>query len=383
MKFSSMTVSAVAFASVLASGLMSASAFAPVSSLGLAKTSAAVGASSVHGASCGCGACAGNGFHPVNCACPNCARSTSLRMSDTAEATEAEVPAEVEAMDGIASDEEAHNAERPARASIAKKHKGSGRPGTPLADLEIGASVEGTVKAVQSYGAFLDIGAQTDALLHVSRISDDFVSNVEDVVKAGDKITVRIVSIDADKGQVAVTARSEEAEKAASEKRGGGGRRRDRPQRSGGDRAAQKQTLTGLADAGYDSDKFVEGEVASVLDFGAFVRFDVSQLAESVEGELDGLVHISALQAGRTNSVADVVSVGDKVQIRVKNLDVEGGKVALSMISKEDEPKPRERRQRQSNQRWSPDEMGASDWADTMKDFEQPAYANTPILIQK
>ena len=305
-------------------------------------------------------------------------------MSDVAEAeTETEVPAEVEAMDGIASDEEAHNAERPARASIAKKHKG-GKSGTPLSELEIGSSVEGTVKAVQPYGAFLDIGAQSDALLHVSRISDDFVSNVEDVVKTGDKITVRIVSVDSDKNQIAVTARSEEAEKAASESRGGGGgRRRERPRRSGGDREAQRKTLAALSEAGYDSDKFVEGEVASVLDFGAFVRFDTSQLADGLEGELDGLVHISALQAGRTSSVGDVVSVGDKVQIRVKNLDVDGGKVALSMISKEDEPKPRERKPRAQNQRWSPDEMGASDWADTMKDLEQPGFTNTPILIQK
>ena len=306
-------------------------------------------------------------------------------MSDATAEADTEVPAEVEAMDGIASDEEAHNAERPARSSISKNKKGGAKSGTPLADLEIGSSVEGTVKAVQSYGAFLDIGAQTDALLHVSRISDDFVSNVEDVVKAGDKITVRIVSVDADKGQIAVTARSEEAEKAASDRSaGGGGRRRNRPQRSGGDREAQKKTLAALSDAGYDSDKFVEGSVASILDFGAFVRFDTSQLAEGVEGELDGLVHISALQAGRTNAVTDVVSVGDSVQVRVKNLDVDGGKIALSMISKEDEPKPRERNDRAPrNQRWSPDQMGASDWADTMKDLEQPAFKNGPVLIER
>ena len=53
------------------------------------------------------------------------------------------------------------------------------------------------------------------------------MSNIEDVIKNGDKVTVRIVSVDADKGQIAVTARSEEAEKAAAD-RGGGGRRRER-----------------------------------------------------------------------------------------------------------------------------------------------------------
>lgn len=357
MKFASLTV-----VTALAVPLM-ASAFAPTAPFGLCHTSVPVKtvAKSPCGAFCGCPACA----------------TTSLRMSEAP----AEVPAEVSAMDGIADGEEAHNTERPARASIAKKSK-SNRPGTPLADLEIGSSVEGTVKAVQSYGAFLDIGAQTDALLHVSRISDDFVSNIEDVIKNGDKVTVRIVSVDSDKGQIAVTARSEEAEKAAAD-RGGGGRRRERPRRSGGDRQAQMATMNSLAAAEYDSDKFIEGEVASVLDFGAFVRFDTSQLVESVEGELDGLVHISALQKGRTNSVGDVVKVGDKVQIRVKNLDTQGGKVALSMISKEDEPAPRKKGGGNRNQRWSPDEMGAADWADSMKTFEQPAFTNSPVIMQR
>mmetsp|Transcript_28338 Transcript_28338/g.61700 ORF Transcript_28338/g.61700 Transcript_28338/m.61700 type:complete len:378 (+) Transcript_28338:112-1245(+) len=376
-----MKFTATAVAAILAAPL-AVSAFAPLQSTGL-RNSSPIAAPRV-------GTVRAARQHSSTCACSSCAAGYSviLRMADVAEAeteTDADVPAEVEAMDGIASSEEAHNAERPARASIAKKHKGGERSGKPLSELEIGSSVEATVKAVQSYGAFLDIGAQTDALLHVSRMSDDFVSNVEDIVKAGDTITVRIVSVDADKGQVAVTARSEEAEKAAEDRRaGGGGRRRDRPRRSGGDREAQKKTLVALSDKGYDSDKFVEGQVASVLDFGAFVRFDTSQLGEGLEGELDGLVHISALQATRTDSVSDVVSVGDTVQIRVKNLDVDGGKVALSMISKEDEPKPRERRPRgQQNQRWSPDEMGASDWADTMKDLEQPGFTNSPVLIER
>lgn len=144
------------------------------------------------------------------------------------------------------------------------------------------------------------------------------------------------------------------------------------------------KTLKALADAGVDDEKFIEGEVASVLDFGAFVRFDVSQLAAAVEGELDGLVHISALQVGRTNAVSDVVSSGDKVQIRVKNLDTEGGKIALSMISKADEPAPRKKGgRRQPEARWSPDEMGAADWADTMKDLEQPSFTNGPVLIER
>eukprot|EP00565_Helicotheca_tamesis_P001870 CAMPEP_0185723520 /NCGR_PEP_ID=MMETSP1171-20130828/339_1 /TAXON_ID=374046 /ORGANISM="Helicotheca tamensis, Strain CCMP826" /LENGTH=374 /DNA_ID=CAMNT_0028391237 /DNA_START=121 /DNA_END=1245 /DNA_ORIENTATION=- len=320
--------------------------------------------------------------HPAGCLCPTCS-STSLFMADE---EAAEVPPEVEAMDGVASEEEAHNADRPARGSGIHKHKKGGKSGTPLAELEVGSSVEAKVKTTTSYGAFLDIGAETDALLHVSRLSDDFVANVEDVVKAGDTVTVRIVSVNTEKGQVAVTMRSEEAEaKGANAAQGGGegGRRRQRPRRSDGDREAQRVALNSLAESGYSDETFVEGEVVSTLDFGAFVRFDTAGLKEGLEGELDGLVHISALQAGRTSSVSDVVSVGDKVQVRVKGVDAKGGKVSLSMISKEDEPKPREQRpKRQGRQRWTDEEMGAKDWKESLEKFQadQPTFTNSFVI---
>lgn len=387
---------------------LAASAFAP-SKATFAVTKAGVRSTSVassRGCAPGCPnpCCVPAALHSGSCPCSGCAGGVSLRMSEVAEepvaeeataeepvaeaaAPAAEVPAEVEALDGVADGEEAHNADRPARGSGIAKHKrgpGGNKPGTPLADLEIGASLTGTVKAIQSYGAFLDVGAQTDALCHVSRLSDDFVSNVEDVVKVGDEVTVRVVSVDVDKGQIAVTMRSAEAEEKAASG-GGGGRRKDRPRRSGGDRQAQQKTLRALADAGFDDEKFVEGDVVSTLDFGAFVRFDASQLAEGVEGEVDGLVHISALAVGRTEDVGAVVSVGDKVQIRVRNVDAEGGKVGLSMISKADEPKPRERRQggRGAGPRWSPDEMGAKDWKESLEKFEQPAFANSPFIVDR
>lgn len=307
----------------------------------------------------------------------------------------ADVPAEVEAMDGVESEEEAHNADRPARDSGIKKHKKGKNSGTPISELEVGSFVDGTVKSITSYGAFVDIGASTDALLHVSRLSDSFVSNVEDVVKQGDSVNVRIVSVDSEKGQVAISMLTEEAEKAAMEarnNRGSGGKRKDRPQRSQGDRGAQVQTLNALAEAGFDNNKFVEGQVVSALAFGAFVRFSVNELAEGVEGELDGLVHISALTAGRVNSVEEVVSVGDKVQVRVRNIDTEGSKVSLSMITVEEEQASRPPRRddgnkprRRGRQMFSEDEMGAADWKDSLETYqkEAPTFANMPIIVDK
>lgn len=330
---------------------------------------------------------------PAGCSCGKCNSSTVLSMSESATEEEApateEIPSEVVALDGIASEEEAHNTDRPARGSGIHKHKKGGEKGKGLSELEVGSTVEGTVKTITSYGAFVDIGAATDALLHVSRLSEEFVSNVEDVVKAGDSITVRIAEVNAEKGQVALSMLSEEAEKKVQEARSGGGRRKSRPQRSGGDRSAQLATIAKLDSEGLDTAKFVEGEVVSTLDFGAFVRFDASQLTDAVTGELDGLVHISALSEGRTENVNSVVSVGDKVNIRVRQLDVEGGKVSLSMITPEQEEASRPTRDRKPRRRgrqmFSEDEMGAKDWKESLQKFQEDneGFTNTALIVDK
>lgn len=316
----------------------------------------------------------------AGCRCVGCGSSTAIRMSD-------EVPPEVEAMDGIESEEEKHNVERPARASGTAKHsKKEGKK--PISELEVGASISAKVKTTTSYGAFLDIDCETDALLHISRMADDFVANVEDVVKAGDEVTVRVVSVDTEKGQVAVTMQSEEKEAAnAAATAAKRNKRKDRPQRSGADLEAQRATLTKLSEGGFDDAKFIEGEVVSAVDFGAFVRFDTSQLGS--EGEVDGLVHISSLTEGRANSVSEFVSVGDKVKVRVRSVDVDGGRVSLSMISKEAEEKSAPQKKegggpkRNGRTMFAPGEMGAADWAESMESLEQPSFSNRPLVIDR
>jgi len=320
-------------------------------------------------------------------------------MSETA--VEEEVPSEVVALDGVASEEEAHNVDRPARGSGLHKHSKDDdkKKRTALSDLEIGSTVDAKVKTITAYGAFLDIGAKSDALIHVSRLSDDFVANVEDVLKQGDEIKVRIVSVDTDKNQIAVTMRSEETEaKAADQSSARPTRRRERPQRSGADQSSQAASINALAEKGFDDSKFVDGEVVSTLDFGAFVRFDSAQLGEGLEGEVDGLVHISALAEGRTGSVSDVVSVGDKIQVRIRSVDPEGGRISLSMISKESEeasrPAPRQERKAGGGgggggQRnpiagsWK--DLGAADWKETMDEFvkDQPSFTNTAVVVDR
>mmetsp|Transcript_40839 Transcript_40839/g.95818 ORF Transcript_40839/g.95818 Transcript_40839/m.95818 type:complete len:309 (-) Transcript_40839:66-992(-) len=307
-------------------------------------------------------------------------------MSDASESEPVEdepVPEVVASMDGIGGAEEAHNAERPQRASGTAKHKDR-KKGKPISELEVGQEVTGKVKTITSYGAFVNIGYASDALLHISRMSDDFVSDVNEVVKEGQEVTVRIFSVDKEKNQVSITMRSAEKEAEAVESRNS--KRKSRPQRSGGDRAAQSAAMAAMASADYDDDKFVEGEVVSMLDFGAFVRVDTAQVADGLSGEIDGLVHISALTKERVDSVASIVSIGDKVQVRVKSVDGDAGKVSLSMISKADEPPPRKRREggnkADGKREWRGPEgdMGEADWKNIVENMEQPAFSNSFVL---
>ena len=288
-------------------------------------------------------------------------------MSDDAEV--AEVPAEVASMDGIESAEEAHNAERPARSSLSKKTKGSGKA---LSEFSIGQTVSAKVKTLTSYGAFLDIGAATDGLLHISNLSAGFVSDVKEFLTDGQEIEVRIMNIDESKNQIGLTLLTAEEEEAAKQPRqqsrgGGGGGRRD-------DSAA----TAALAEKGFDSSVFIDGTVASTVDFGCFVRFDASQLNSEVEGEMDGLVHISALAAGRVDAVTSVVNANDKVKVRVKSID--GRKVSLSMITVEEEQEANDRRRSGGME---PEQQGAKDWKESLERIsgDGPEYSNSPLVV--
>lgn len=296
----------------------------------------------------------------------------------TAEATQAaeeEVPAEVEAMDGIESNEEAHNSDRPARESLKKKRA---RKGTALSEFEVGASVKASVRTITNYGAFLDFGATTDGLLHISNLSTEFVSDVNEVLKVGQEIEVRIATIDAEKNQVGLSLLTEEEEADAKEnaraqarQRGGGGRSNN----SSNDAAV----AASLADKGFDPDQFVTGKVVSTVDFGAFVRIDASTLNSEATGEMDGLVHISALSTGRVDSVSSVVKEGDEVQVRVKSIT--GRKVGLSMVSAEDEQKSRQNSFSGKND----GPVGALDWKERLeeKQAEMPKFFNGPAVVDK
>ena len=74
-----------------------------------------------------------------------------------------------------------------------------------IEDLKEGMELEGTVRNVAKFGAFVDIGLKNDALIHISQISDKFVSDPTKVLSVGQIIKVKILSLDRERGRVGLT----------------------------------------------------------------------------------------------------------------------------------------------------------------------------------
>jgi predicted RNA-binding protein with RPS1 domain len=290
-----------------------------------------------------------------------------------------EIPAEVVAMDGVENEEEAHNVDRPARQQLKKKKP----KGKDLSEFEVGSSVQGTVRSLANYGAFVDFGATTDGLIHISQLSTEFVGNVSDVVKEGQQVEVRIVNIDKIKGQVALSLMTADEEavanKAAQDARQARSNNNNNNNRQSS-RRDSNSVLSSLVEKGWDASAMVEGTVVSTVDFGCFVRVDASKLNSECEGEFDGLVHISALRSGRVGSVTDVVSANDTVEVRVKSID--GNKVALTMLSVSDEEAKKEEQAERGEARGEGPGEGAANWKEILVSFDTsvPTFQNLAVV---
>jgi small subunit ribosomal protein S1 len=167
-----------------------------------------------------------------------------------------------------------------------------------MASLEVGQTREGTVRSLQSFGAFVDLGG-VDGLVHVSQLSWDRVKHADEVLQLGQKIKVKILKIDPQTGKIGLGFRdlAENPWETAA---------RDYPQRTP-----------------------VKGRVTRITDFGAFVR-----LGPGVEG----LVHISELSHKRVVRVTDVLAEGQEVDVMILAVDPEQQRISLSLKALEARP---------------------------------------------
>ncbi|MBY8245349.1 Tex family protein [Vibrio fluvialis] len=110
-----------------------------------------------------------------------------------------------------------------------------------VSDLEIGMVLEGVVSNVANFGAFVDIGVHQDGLVHISALTDRFVSDPREVVKAGDIVKVKVMEVDVQRKRIALTMRlndepGQESRPARSSqpRQERSPRRRDEPSNAGG-----------------------------------------------------------------------------------------------------------------------------------------------------
>ncbi len=168
-----------------------------------------------------------------------------------------------------------------------------------LASLKPGDNIEGVISSVAPFGAFVDIGAGKDGLVHISELAEGRVEKPEDAVTIGERYTFKVLEVDPEGTRISLSLR--------------------RAQRS--QRMQQLEPGTQL-----------DGTISGLAPFGAFVDIGVGR---------DGLVHVSELSSERVNKVEDVVAVGDKVQVKVIEVDPNSKRISLTM--RVEEPLPNER----------------------------------------
>lgn len=160
-----------------------------------------------------------------------------------------------------------------------------------LEGLKEGQVLEGTVQRIASFGAFVDIGG-VDGLVHISQLSHEHVDKVSDVLKEGEKVNVKVLSVDRDSERISLSI---------------------------------KDTLPGpwedIEERAPKGSVF-EGTVKRLVSYGAFVE---------VFPGVEGLVHISRISHQHIGTPHEVLEEGQKVDVKVVDVNAEEKRLSLSI----------------------------------------------------
>lgn len=157
--------------------------------------------------------------------------------------------------------------------------------------LQKGEKRMGTVTRIVKFGAFVDLGG-VEGLIHLNDLSWKRVNNPSEVVAVGDKVQVFVLDFDREKNRISLGLKTVEED----------------PWR----KAIFK----------YNIGDIVEGKVVKLLDFGAFVE---------LEDGLEGLVHVTEISEDRILKPSDVLNIGDKVKVKILEINEEAKKMSLSI----------------------------------------------------
>ena len=159
------------------------------------------------------------------------------------------------------------------------------------AEIEEGKRYTGTVKSLTSYGVFVDIGG-VDGMVHISELSWSRIKHPSEVVKVGDTVDVYVISADKEKKKISLGMK---------------------------DHSQDPWTVFTTT---YQVGDTANVRVVKLMTFGAF--------AEVVPG-VDGLIHISQIADHRIEKPGDVLAEGDKVDVKITDVDMERKKISLSI----------------------------------------------------
>lgn len=165
-------------------------------------------------------------------------------------------------------------------------------------NLNVDDVVEGTVMRFTDYGAFIDIGG-IDGLLHISEISWGKLKHPQEVLEIGQKVNVKVLSMNAEKGKISLGLKQNQPEPWS------------------------------VIDDNYQVGQVIEGKVVQIKEYGAFVE---------LEPGLDGLVHISEVAHKRVGNINDELEVGQVVTAKILEIDKERKRISLSIRETLDAP---------------------------------------------
>ncbi|HID64608.1 MAG TPA: S1 RNA-binding domain-containing protein [Anaerolineae bacterium] len=154
--------------------------------------------------------------------------------------------------------------------------------------LSKGMKVTGKVTNVTEFGAFVDIGVGRDGLIHISELRRQGGGQGSGTISTGDEVTVWIKDLDRKRNRISLTMREPARRKL-------------------------KDLEPGMV---------IEGKVTRLVPYGAFVDIGLRR---------DGMVHVTEMARGYVRDPADVLTVGDAVQVKVLEIDRKRRRVALSM----------------------------------------------------
>ena len=168
-----------------------------------------------------------------------------------------------------------------------------------MKELEVGQIRMGIVKNIADFGAFVDLGG-IDGLLHITDMAWERIGHPSEMVSIDQEIEVKVLHIDREKQKIALGLKQKD--------------------RNPWDNVATK----------YPVESVHLGEVVNVMSYGAFVK---------LEPGIEGLVHISEMSwTKRVNHPSELVSIGDKIEVKILNVDIEGQQLSLGMKQTQKNP---------------------------------------------